>query len=67
MSKRTFELLCVWVLVFSGFLWGLVGLFDFNLVMFILGPCWVARVVYFLFGLAAVFVFFGWKTLLKKN
>jgi uncharacterized protein len=45
-----------WILVIVGALnWGLVGLFDFNVVMWLLGQ-WpmVERVVYVLVGIAAV-------------
>ncbi len=49
-----------WVLVIIGALnWGLVGLFDFNLVETILGQ-WdiVERIVYVLVGLSAVAMLF---------
>ncbi len=46
----------VWVLVFVGALnWGLVGAFDFDLVATIFGDMsTLARIVYVLVGLAAV-------------
>lgn len=52
-----------WALVMIGALnWGLVGLFQFNLVEAIFGG-WpaVVRVIYVLVGLSAVFMFFGKK------
>lgn len=48
-----------WILVIVGALnWGLVGVFNFNLVMWILGS-WpvVLRVVYVLVGISALFMF----------
>lgn len=45
-----------WALIVIGALnWGLVGAFDFNLVMKILGTGMVADIVYILVGLSAVY------------
>ncbi len=52
-----------WVLVLVGALnWGLVGLFGFNLVAYLLGG-WpmVERVVYVLVGLSAVLMLFAFS------
>lgn len=55
---KTLTLVAVVLLVVGGLNWGLVGAFDFNLVDSLLGEGSVlARVVYVLVGLAAV-----WKT-----
>lgn len=50
-----------WILVVVGALnWGLIGFFDFNLVMKLLGS-WpmVERIVYILVGLSAVYEIFA--------
>ncbi len=45
-----------WILVVVGALnWGLVGAFNFNLVMYLLGVGVAAKVVYVLVGLSAVY------------
>ena len=45
-----------WILVFIGALnWGLVGVFDWNLVEVILVTASVTRVIYTLVGLAALY------------
>lgn len=45
------------ILLFVGGLnWGLVGLFDFNLVMVVLGTGMLAKFVYILVGLSAVYI-----------
>ncbi len=51
---HTLSYLLLWV---GGLNWGLVGLFDYNLVMSLLGP-WpmLERLVYILVGLAAVYI-----------
>lgn len=44
------------ILVLVGALnWGLVGLFDFNLVSFIFGASIITRIIYILVGLAAIY------------
>jgi len=51
------------ILLFVGGLnWGLVGLFNFNLVMVLLGTGMLAKVVYILVGLSAVYVIATHKT-----
>jgi len=46
----------VWVLLAIGGLnWGLVGVFDFNLVSAIFGETILTRIVYILVGLAALY------------
>ncbi len=49
-----------WILVIIGGLnWGLVGLFDFNLVAFLFGAMGViTRIIYILVGIAAVITIF---------
>ena len=51
------------LVIIGGLNWGLVGLFDYNLVSMIFGDMsTLTRVVYDLVGLSAVYVAFtGWK------
>lgn len=51
------------LVIIGGLNWGLVGLFDYNLVSMIFGDMsTLSRVVYDLVGLSAVWVAFtGWK------
>ncbi len=58
-----------WVLVLVGALnWGLVGAFNFNLVMAIFGS-WpmVERIIYILVGASAICMFFGDKCCMKEH
>lgn len=52
------------ILVLIGALvWGLVGIFDFNLVAFIFGvgsAAMVSRIIYTLVGIAALWMIFIW-------
>lgn len=55
------------LLIIGGINWGLVGLFDFNLVSAIFGhfPLLV-KLIYSLVGLAALFVIFKFRCLCDK-
>ncbi len=55
------------LLILGGLNWGLVGLFDFNVVDYIFGETWVDRVIYVLVGIAAVYEAFGWKGISKRT
>lgn len=51
------------LLIIGGLNWGLVGLFDFDLVQFLFGSMeMIARLVYILIGLAAVYKIVAWAT-----
>jgi uncharacterized membrane protein YuzA (DUF378 family) len=46
------------IVIIGGLNWGLVGLFDFNLVSAIFGEgTWFTRLVYIVVGLAAIYSF----------
>ena len=48
------DLVAAILVVIGGLNWGLVGLFNFNLVSFLLGTGVIARIIYILVGIAAV-------------
>ncbi len=49
------------MLIFAGVNWGLWGVFEFNLVYYLFGKEWVNRLIYFLFGVCAVYMTVIWK------
>jgi uncharacterized membrane protein YuzA (DUF378 family) len=56
----------VWILVIVGALnWGLIGLFNYDLVSAIFGFGMLTRIVYDLVGLAGLYLL--WKMLTKKK
>jgi uncharacterized protein len=59
---KKFEMIVFFLLCLGGLNWGLIGLFDFNLVNFIVGESWVDRVIYFFIGVAAVKAVFSKKS-----
>lgn len=56
MYTKWLHMVAVVLLVVGGLNWGLVGLFNLNLVMWILGTGMLANFVYVLVGLSAVYV-----------
>ena len=55
------------LLVVGGVNWGLVGLFNFDLVAAILGPMsGLSRVVYILVGLSAVYQAVSWAAIQRR-
>ncbi len=55
------------LLVVGGLNWGLVGLFNFDLVAAIFGNgAFLARIVYILVGLSAVYQGLQWKAIQRR-
>jgi uncharacterized membrane protein YuzA (DUF378 family) len=64
---KTLDVIAAVLLVIGGLNWGLVGLFDFNLVEFIFGQLPViARAIYIIVGLAAIYQIFQWKAIQER-
>jgi len=58
------------LVIIGGINWGLIGLFDFNLVDSIFGPMTlVSRIIYTLVGIAAVWAiaFYGYGNRVQKS
>ena len=53
---KTFDMVVYGLLIIGAINWGMVGLFDFNMVMFIFGEMTVlTRIIYTVVGLAAIY------------
>lgn len=64
---KTFDILAAVLLVVGGLNWGLVGLFNFDLVATLLGDgTMLAKVVYTLVGVAALYQAAGWKAIQRR-
>ena len=64
---KTVDVLAAILLVIGGLNWGLVGLFDFDVVSAIFGAKSVlSRSVYGLVGLAAIFQVLQWKAIQER-
>lgn len=63
---KTLDVIVAILLVVGGLNWGLVGLFDFDLVNAIFGGIGLDRVIYTIVGLAAIYQAICWKAIQKR-
>lgn len=63
---KTLNAVALALIVIGGINWGLVGLFDFNLVAAIFGTdSWLSNLIYILVGLAALYSFVLFKPVME--
>ena len=55
------------LLLLAGFNWGLISVFDFNLVDYVFGQTWIDSVLYFLMGVSAVYCAVNWKNCCSRS
>ena len=66
-SMKALDIIAAILLVIGGLNWGLVGVADFNLVTYVLGSMdMLARIVFVIVGLAALYQIFQWKAIQKR-
>lgn len=63
---KYFDITVAILLVIGGLNWGLVGLFDFNLVSALLGQSALSSLVYILVGLSALYQMIGLKAIQRR-
>ncbi len=64
---KTIDVIAAILLVIGGLNWGLVGLFDFDVVSWIFGPqSIISKLVFDLVGLAAIFQAVQWKAIQQR-
>ena len=63
--KKLDTLVCI-LLCLGGLNWGLIGLFEFNLVEYFVGKTWLDRLLYVFVGAAAIYQAVGWKQINKR-
>lgn len=63
---KIIDIVMATILVIGGLNWGLVGLFDFNLVKAILGPSACPRIIYTIVGLSAVYALIFCKAIISR-
>jgi len=64
---KTVDVIAAILLVIGGLNWGLIGLFEFDLVSSIFGAqAILSRLVYGLVGLAAIFQVVQWKAIQER-
>lgn len=60
---RKLDIIVAILLVTGGINFGLIGLFDFNLVEYVVGKTWLDGIIYILMGISAVYQAIGWKSI----
>ena len=64
---KAFDVIVASLLVIGGLNWGLVGLFNFDLVATILGNMSaLSRIIYIVVGLSAVYQALQWRSIQKR-
>ena len=64
---KAFDVIVASLLVIGGLNWGLVGLFNFDLVATILGNMSaLSRIIYIVVGISAVYQALQWKAIQKR-
>ena len=56
MSKNTIYAIAMILLIIGGLNWGLIGLLNFNLVLFCFGATIFSKIIYILVGASAILV-----------
>jgi uncharacterized membrane protein YuzA (DUF378 family) len=65
---KTIDILIAVLLIVGGLNWGLVGLFNFDLVATLLGSMSAfSRIVYAVVGIAAIYQLLAWKSIRKRS
>ncbi len=64
--KKIDVLVCI-LLSLGGLNWGLIGLFDFNLIEYFVGRTWLDRLIYVIIGAAAIYQAVSWKAIKKRQ
>ncbi len=58
MDNKVLDYTALTISIIGAVNWGLIGLFDFNLVAFLFGSMtWLSRIVYALVGLCGLYLF----------
>lgn len=66
-QMKTIDVIAAILLVVGGLNWGLVGIFEFDLVAAIFGAMSIlSRIVYILVGIAAVYQAILWKGIQRR-
>jgi hypothetical protein len=63
---KRLDILVAVLVIIGGLNWGLVGLFEFNVVDYCFSKSWVENVIYVAIGLSAAYQLFGWKSIRKR-
>jgi uncharacterized protein len=66
MKMKTMDIIAAILVIVGALNWGLVGLFNFNLVSAIFGATILTRIIYILVGVAAIYEIIQYKGLQRR-
>jgi len=55
MNTKPLDCLCLALVIVGAVIWGLIGIFNFNLIEAIFGFSWFARIIYALVGFSGLY------------
>ena len=55
MSSKPFDIICLALTIVGAIVWGLIGIFNFNLVDALFGYGWISRIIYSLVGISGLY------------
>ena len=55
MNTKPLDCICLLLVIIGAIVWGLIGIFNFNLVEAIFGFGWIARIIYTLVGISGLY------------
>lgn len=53
---KTLNYIALCITIIGAVNWGLIGLFDFNLVAFLFGTGWLTRIIYIVVGICGLYL-----------
>lgn len=62
-NMKNVDMIATILVIVGAFNWGLIGLFDFDLIDYVFGRTWLDRLIYVLMGFAAIYKVVNWETL----
>jgi len=60
---KKLDILSAIFLLIGGINWGLVGLFDFDLIQYVFAKTWIDRVIYIVIGFSALYRIINWQSI----
>lgn len=68
MNSKGLDYTCLTIAVIGAINWGLIGIFRFDLVAFLLGDMsWFSRIIYILVGLAGLYLISTYGRIKQQN
>lgn len=60
------NIISIILVIIGGINWGLIGIFEFNLVEYLFEHIYLDRILYTIVGIASVYLALGWKFIMRS-